>query len=160
MRIISFFMLTGYFVLSLTVLSVIAADAEQKLYINSALQGREAEFEKRMQTRLHVYNGTPETDASAGFILNNSLGNKVDAEYKLQYPSSSLASAETDAEKILIYMLEEMVDMGINPQQENITVVLRLVAPDSNTEQGKTIDYGCMKYYPNSNMVRWEATKK
>lgn len=127
-----------------------------------ALKGHDAAFEAGVRRRIEErYRETP-VEPLADFEMDTTeAADGVYARYRLRKTPLSLAAAQKDAREVVIMMVKEMLDLGINPGTEKIFVSLRLYEAEKGvTGQDMARGYGRMRYNPLTDSVEWEPAKQ
>lgn len=127
-----------------------------------ALKGNDAAFAEAVQKRIDGRHGGVKVEPIADFALSQTDSkDSVYADYVLRQTPLSLQMAQKDAREVLVFMVEEMMALGINPGKEDIMVSLSLFEREKGlTGKDMVRSYGRWRYTPATDSAEWLAPGK
>ena len=132
--------------------------AKPKPLYAAALKGQDTAFEARVRERIKNRHGEGVVmQPIAQWDMDSTdMDGAIYAKYRLFETPLALDAAMADAREVALFMVEELLAMGINPGAENIVVSLRLdESAPGLTGQDKIRAYGRWKYDPATDELAW-----
>ncbi|WP_304473589.1 hypothetical protein [uncultured Desulfovibrio sp.] len=123
---------------------------------STALEGKDKEFLEGVLKRIDGRHGKQKVVKIADFKMIEGDGPNIHAEYVLKNTPLSLEAAKKDALEVLVFMVKELLALGINPAKNYTMVSLRLCEHETGMTGQKLVrSYGRWRYDPTTDNAEW-----
>lgn len=123
---------------------------------SKALEGKDKEFLEGVLKQIDGRHGKQKVAKIADFKMIKDDGPNIYAEYVLKNTPLSLEAAKKDALEVLVFMVKELLALGINPAKNYTMVSLRLCEHETGMTGQKLVrSYGRWRYDPTTDNAEW-----